>query len=148
MKKEFLLGQVGRKKLILGSTLVALMGVVVGAVQLNWSQVALAQRGSGDRPGIVVGEEFRLVDKNGKDLARLAPGVNLGGSILSFFDREGRMRAVLNVTGDGGVSMRFMDSKGADLVTLGTTTDHELPIFRLADGSGKPIVEYPVPARR
>jgi len=83
---------------------------------------------------VVIAEEFRLVDKEGKILSTW--GMYAGGPGIVLFNKSGQFRAVFSLTSpDEGPVLTFADNKGNHRATVGLGAGRQ-PYVTLRDQTG------------
>jgi hypothetical protein len=84
---------------------------------------------------VVIAEEFRLVDKEGKILSTW--GMYAGGPGIVLFNKNGQFRAVFSLTSpEEGPVLTFADNKGNHRAIVGLGTERQ-PYVTLRDQAGK-----------
>ena len=84
---------------------------------------------------VVMAEEFRLVDKEGKILSTW--GMYAGGPGIVLFNKSGQFRAVFSLTSpDEGPVLTFADNKGNHRAIVGLGAGRQ-PYVTLRDQTGK-----------
>jgi hypothetical protein len=117
--------------------MVSLLAGLVGGIFTNHFLVGtpvLAQKKVGPQ-NVVVAEEFRLVDKEGKILSTW--GMYAGGPGIVLFNKNGQFRAVFSLTSpEEGPILTFADNKGNHRAIVGLGTERQ-PYVTLRDQAGK-----------
>lgn len=75
------------------------------------------------RPGTGTIEAQRFVVKDGRGRPRAVLGALGDVSALNVYDKDGRARAALQVTGDGGSRLAFYDREGKSRMLLDVAPD-------------------------
>jgi hypothetical protein len=112
-----------------------LSGLVGGILtsQFFLGTPVLAEKKVGPQ-NVVVAEEFRLVDKEGKILSTW--GMYAGGPGIVLFNKNGQFRAVFSLTSpDEGPVLTFADNKGNHRAIVGLGAERQ-PYVTLRDQTG------------
>jgi hypothetical protein len=112
-----------------------LAGLVGGTLtsQFFVGTPVLAQKKAGPEK-VVIAEEFRLVDKEGKILSTW--GMYAGGPGIVLFNKSGQFRAVFSLTSpDEGPILTFADNKGNHRAIVGLGSGKQ-PYVTLRDQTG------------
>jgi hypothetical protein len=117
--------------------MISLLAGLVGGIFTNQFLVGtpvLAEKKVGPQ-NVVVAEEFRLVDKEGKILSTW--GMYAGGPGIVLFNKNGQFRAVFSLTSpEEGPILTFADNKGNHRATVGLGAERQ-PYVTLRDQAGK-----------
>ena len=117
--------------------MISLLAGLVGGIFTNQFLVGtpvLAEKKVGPQ-NVVVAEEFRLVDKEGKILSTW--GMYAGGPGIVLFNKNGQFRAVFSLTSpEEGPVLTFADNKGNHRAIVGLGTERQ-PSVTLRDQAGK-----------
>jgi hypothetical protein len=118
--------------LLMLSLLAGLVGGMLTS-QFFLGTPVLAEKKVGPQ-NIVVAEEFRLADKEGKILSTW--GMYAGGPGIVLFGKNGQFRAVFSLTSpDEGPILTFADNKGNHRATVGLGAERQ-PYVTLRDQTG------------
>jgi hypothetical protein len=124
-KKQFSL-------LLMLSLLAGLLGGMLTS-QFFLGTPVLAEKKVGAQ-NVIVAEEFRLADKEGKILSTW--GMYAGGPGIVLFGKNGQFRAVFSLTSpDEGPILTFADNKGNHRATVGLGAERQ-PYVTLRDQTG------------
>jgi len=125
-KKQFSL-------LLVLSLLAGLVGGIL-ASQFFLGTPVLAEKKAGPAR-VIIAEEFRLVDKEGKILSTW--GMYAGGPGIVLFNKNGQFRAVFSLTSpEEGPVLTFADNKGNHRAIVGLGAERQ-PYVTLRDQAGK-----------
>ena len=118
--------------LLVLSLLAGLMGGMITS-QFFVGTPVLAENKVGSQ-NVVIAEEFRLVDKEGKILSTW--GMYAGGPGIVLFNKSGQFRAVFSLTSpDEGPVLTFADNKGNHRAIVGLGAGRQ-PYVTLRDQTG------------
>ena len=118
--------------LLVLSLLAGLVGGILTS-QFFLGTPVLAEKKVGPQ-NVVMAEEFRLVDKEGKILSTW--GMYAGGPGIVLFNKNGQFRAVFSLTSpDEGPVLTFADNKGNHRAIVGLGAERQ-PYVTLRDQAG------------
>ena len=115
------------------SLLAGLVGGIL-ASQFFLGTPVLAEKKAGPAR-VIIAEEFRLVNNEGKILSTW--GMYAGGPGIVLFNKNGQFRAVFSLTSpEEGPVLTFADNKGNHRATVGLGAERQ-PYVTLRDQAGK-----------